>query len=139
MLFRSTKLVLLPMIVWWGMFLPFKRYAPMWNWNRWCTACIIALIISIILIPLLYYFYSEAFGVHLLVIDLLILLIAIGCGQLASRHYYCHANGASAWMGLLVILFILSVFAYWTFFTPHLPLFYDKSKGIYGYGLLISF
>ena len=94
----------------------------------------ISLLVSLITMPALYYFYTGAFGVELLWVDILILLCVIAFGQLLGLHTYRHGKGIPAGLVLILLAAIVLVFMWFTFFPPHLPLFQDgvtKSYGIH--------
>ena len=73
---EHCKMVLLPVILWWGLYYIFKGRAHGIDKNKWGTGALVSLVASLFCIPLLFYFYTEAFGVELLWVDILLLLIA---------------------------------------------------------------
>ena len=90
---------------------------------------------GLLLIPLLYYGYTGALGVHIAWVDIAIFFVADGAaflleGCLARR---LPARGgplqavAAAMFAALAVLFV-----WWTYAPPHLPVFLDPVKGIYG-------
>lgn len=131
-IWEHLKLVVLPIICWWGIYdlTEGKNYNI--NKNPWFTGAIIALITALITIPLGYYFYTGAFGIELLAIDIALLLIAIFIGQVIGLHIYRHSNGIPVRLSILVMLGILVVFIIFTFNPPHLPMFLDTIGNQYG-------
>src|SRR5574344_326861 len=69
-IYEHTKLSIIPLFLFYT--IGYLRFKP--NKNKWLLSYIISLIISVITIPLLYYFYTKAFGFHSLIIDILIYL-----------------------------------------------------------------
>lgn len=129
---EHLKMVLLPIILWWSIyyFTRGKKYNI--DINKWFTSALISLIIAIISIPLMHYFYTNAFGIESVIIDITILLISILLGQLIALHYYNYGKGVNYILAMFIIVFNIGVFMYFTFNPPHFPLFMDKKTGQYG-------
>ena len=127
---EHTKLGILPIFLWWSLYYLFRKYNL--NTNKWFTASLLSMLTSIISIPMLYYFYTQAFGVQSVVADVLILLVAVGIGQLLGLHYYEYGKGTDYRIALGLIVFIIILFAFLTIFTPKLPLFQDSIDRSYG-------
>ena len=131
-IWEHNKMVVLPPILFWILFYSIKGKSFSINKNRWFTAAFIAIITMLITIPLLYYFYTQAFGVELLWVDILILLVAIILGQLMGLHFYKHSKGITWYIPLLLLCSIIFLFAIFTYYPPHIPLFMDPQTGVYG-------
>ena len=129
-IFEHTKMVVFPIFLWWSLFYLFRK--DNLDTNKWFMAALLSMLTSIISIPMLYYFYTEAFGVQSLVVDVLILLVAVGCGQLLGLHYYQYGKGIDYRLTLGLMVFIIMLFAFLTIFTPKLPLFQDSIDRSYG-------
>ncbi|GLC29614.1 hypothetical protein bsdE14_10240 [Clostridium omnivorum] len=93
---------------------------------------LVALLTALITIPLLFYFYTRAFGVELLVVDILLLFLALLLGQLAGLHFYKYHKGINSLIAISILLIIIFIFILFTFYPPHLPLFRDSNTGKYG-------
>lgn len=71
---------------------------------------------------------------EILIVDILIFLVAIVAGQLASykimtlSSFPKYANIIS----LIFIVLLASILMLFTFFPPHLPIFFDGISGTYG-------
>ena len=128
--FEHTKMVALPIFLWWGIYylVNKQKLRP----NAWFTAALISMVTAIVSIPLLYYFYTGAFGVHLLWADIAILFFALLLGQLLGLHYYRHGKGINCTAAVLIMVFILILFAFFTVIPPKLPIFQDSITGAYG-------
>ncbi len=129
---EHNKMVVLPPILFWITFYFIKGKQFGIDKNKWFTSALIAVLTMIIIIPIFYYFYTGAFGIEALWIDILILLIANILGQLVALHFYKHAKGINWFISLSLLLFIIFIFAIFTYYTPHIPLFIDTITGTYG-------
>ena len=129
---EHCKLALWPLILWWTLFYFIKggKYAV--NKNKWFGAALFSLITYLFTVPLLFYFYTEAVGVELLWADILIFLLSLLFGQTLALHYYRKGRGINYMCVILIFAVIVILFAVFTFFTPHLPIFMDPITGTYG-------
>lgn len=131
-MWEHLKMVLIPVILWWVLYYYFKGGNYSINKNKWFQSALVALIISLLTIPMLYYFYNQAFGVELLVVDIIILLLAITFGQLLGLHIYRHGKGVNSSIITIVFIVLIAMFMIFTFYPPHIPLFKDSISGEYG-------
>jgi len=129
---EHCKMVVLPTILWWTIYYIAMAKKKGIDKNKWFTAALSSLVVSIITIPFIFYFYTNAFGIESLVVDIMILLIAVTLGQLAGFHIFVFGKGINAKISIALIIAILIIFIVFTFSTPHLPIFLDKSTGSYG-------
>ena len=129
---EHQKMVLLPVIGWWTIVFLLKGTRDRINKRKWFTGSIASLIVSIMTIPFMFYFYSEAFGVHLLIVDVLILLLAFIGGQCIGFHFYKYSKGIAFYVSMIVTIVILLIFILFTFNPPLLPWFKDSLTGQYG-------
>lgn len=124
--FEHLKMIPVPMIGWWSIFYIFKKNEIFVN--AWFSATLIAMITACITVPLIFYFYTQAFGIESVVIDILILLIAIALGQVFGLHYYRHGKGVHYLLAITIMILIIIIFAVFTVYPPNLPIFIDSSK-----------
>lgn len=129
-IFEHMKLALLPTLLWWALY-PIKHKQGI-DKNAWFTAGFISMLVSSLLMPMLYYFYTGAFGVELMVVDIVILLICLCAGQLLGLHFYRHGKGLPFRISLLLMLTLVILFAILTIIPPPLPMFQDPLTGLYG-------
>ena len=87
---------------------------------------------ALLTIPLVFYFYTQAFGVELLWVDIALLFASLLLGQLMGLHVYRHGGGLSTALVLVLFAVIVLAFVVFTFFPPRIPLFRDSSTGLYG-------
>lgn len=129
---EHCKMVVLPMIVFWVLSYLRLRKGRLIERNRWFTGALAALLASILTIPLLFYFYTSAFGIESIIIDIIILLVAIVWGQMLGYHVYQYGKSMPFKLSIFFIIAILLVFIVFTFKTPQLPIFRDPVTGTYG-------
>lgn len=129
---EHLKMILIPTICWWAIYYVLRGYKYKINANKWFTGLLVSLVSSMFTIMFVFYFYTEAFGVELIIVDILILLLANIVGQLLGLHFYRYATGIDVQIAIVIIVFIVTVFIVFTFNPPHLPLFLDSSTGTYG-------
>jgi len=120
---EHTKMVVLPLILWWSLFYLTQGQRLSINIDAWFTSLLASLLVSILLLPFLYYFYTEAFGVSFLWVDILILLIALTFGQLLGLHVLRYSIGIDHKQVMGIIAGILLFYALTTIHPPKLPLF----------------
>lgn len=132
-IWEHSKMVLWPVILWWLLYYCFRGKRYQIDKNKWFTSALVALMTSLITMPLLYYFYTGAFGVELLWVDISILLFAVLFGQLLGLHTYRYGKGVNANFILVIFVLVVLLFMLFTYFPPHLPLFQDGVTGDYGF------
>ena len=131
---EHSKLVLLPVILWWWLYYAFRKDKQPIDKKKWFAGALASLTVSLLAMPLLYYFYTGAFGKEILWVDILILLLALTLGQLCGLHFCRYAKGISPSAAGIAFACILFLFALFTFCPPHIPWFRDAVSG--GYGIL---
>ena len=97
------------------------------------AAALFAMPVTIIV---LFYGYTTLTGIENVFIDILIFLVAVACGQLIS-YKILKAGPLPVWLtGLSVFLIIALgfIYAFFTFYPPHVPFFMDENTG--GYGII---
>ena len=88
----------------------------------------------------LFYLYTAILGTSLLIIDILTFYIAIIVGQLVTYKLYNSsplAEKLNKYSSTVLIGFIIILITF-TFYPPHIPLFYDAESGGYGIFALIT-
>ena len=128
-IYEHTKLVIFPLVV----FYIYGYFNVKPDLNKWINTFLIALFTSIIIIPMLYYFYTTAFGFESVIIDILIFFISITLSQLLAFHYYNKGNiTLDTKVIIILLLTYLIINIMFTFNPPKLPIFYDKTTDTYG-------
>lgn len=100
--------------------------------NKWFTGGLVSLLVSIITMPMLFYFYRGALGIELLWVDILIFFLSVLFGQLLGLHFYRHSKGINWIVALLLMILVILFFAVVTFFPIEIPMFKDSNSGQYG-------
>lgn len=126
--FEHMKMVPVPVLIWW--LIGYFKYKP--DKDIWFTSCLLSLIVGTAMVPLIYYFYTSAFGVEIMIVDILILFVAVLFAQLLSLHYYNYAKAIDYRLALGIIIVIIVMFALLTLAPPKLPIFKSAADGSYG-------
>lgn len=137
-IWEHSKMVIWPVILWWLLYFGFRGRQYDIEKSSWYAGALGALVTALIAMPMLYYFYTAAFGVELLWVDIVILLAALALGQLMGLHIYRRSNGLPPALALLIFAAIILVFSLFTFYPPHVPLFQDGMTGTYGMEAFLS-
>ena len=116
-----SKMGVLPVFIWWFIFYLFRKKDLFVN--AWFTSALIAMISAIIAIPMLFYFYSQAFGIEYLIFYILILLASLAIGQILGLHYYRHGKGIEYHFAIFLMIVIIILFAFFTINPPAFPIF----------------
>lgn len=129
---EHCKMVVVPVILWWGLYYIFRGKKDKINGNKWFTAALLALLTAIFTMPMSYYFYTQALGIALLAVDIFLLFFVLILGQSLGLHYYKYSQGINMWIALSLMLTVVIIFAAFTFYPPHLPIFMDGISHTYG-------
>lgn len=132
---EHTKMVLLPVIFWWTVYYLIKGKENNIDKNKWFTGSLAALLTALATIPLIYYFYTGAFGVEILAVDIIILFISVLFGQISGLHFYKYCKGINSFIVIFIFIVIIAIYIIFTFYPPHLPVFIDGIIGKYGMNL----
>ncbi len=128
---EHTKM-LLPIMIWWIFLYIIKGKKYSLDINKWFTGMLVSFTASLIFMLFAYYFYTGAFGVEILIVDILILLMSITVGQLLGYTVFMRSKGINVYVTMELVLLIIIVYVVWTLNPPKLPLFFDKEAGKYG-------
>jgi len=101
---------------------------------RFFAARAVALPIALLLIPALFYFMKEGFGVESLPVDIGNFLVACIAYEVIAMRLEARHPAIAKWnaVGIAVLIGIFALFVVFTFMPPHLPLFLDTPTGGYG-------
>ena len=122
-IWEHTKLLFFPTVLWYTLYYFFsgKKLRP--NYTQWLTSCTLSVIVGILSIPLIFYFYTEAFGIELLIVDILILLFSVALGQITAHHSYIYSFSIKQYISISILIFIAILYIIFSLFPPSLPLF----------------
>jgi len=140
---EHMKMSLWPVLGWWLIYYAIKRKKHNINGQAWFTATFAALIVTLITLPLVFYFYRFAFGIPMgtpyqsagtfaLFFDMFILLLANTFGQLLGLHLYKRYKGINIIIPITAMSFIVIAFAFFTFRQPQIPLFFNYLNNHFG-------
>lgn len=122
-IWEHSKMVLLPIILWWSIYYIITNNKNPIDKHKWFSGALASLIVALITIPLLYYFYTEAFAIKSLFIDILLLFISLSLGQLMGLHFYKHSKGIPLFISIIIFILLIIIFILFTFCPPNFPIF----------------
>ena len=95
------------------------------------TAAVYAMPVAIIVF---FYAYTTITGTENLIVDIVIFIVAVALGQLASYRILTISRLPSSfsWLALTFLIILAVIYGLFTFYTPHVPFFMDAESGIYG-------
>ncbi|MGD9143034.1 MAG: DUF6512 family protein [Dehalococcoidia bacterium] len=102
--------------------------------ENYFTARAVAVYVMPLVILALFYTYTELTGWESLAADIIIFVVAIAAGQLAS-YKIMTLNRLPRWMNYVSIGLMVSlalVYGLLTFYPPHISMFLDSNAGVYG-------
>jgi hypothetical protein len=131
---EHLKLVFYPIMVWWIIFYFKARKQDNFSEEKWMVSTAAAVLSSVLTIVCFFYFYTGAFAVEFLALDIFSSLLAVAVGQLLAYHIYKYSKPwkAASIMSLMIVIAMLIMFVVFTYKAPNVPLFRDKNTGSYG-------
>ncbi len=127
--FEHTKMVPFPLYMWWGIYYFFNRHFL--DLDIWITAAFVSMISSCFFMIVLFYFYTGAFGVQYLYVDIMLLFVALLIGH--AFALLCFKAKLS--LGVIALPLVIGtslLFVLFTLIPPRLPVFRDSIDGQYG-------
>ncbi|MFW9829986.1 MAG: DUF6512 family protein, partial [Candidatus Thorarchaeota archaeon] len=102
--------------------------------NNFILGKTISFLISIGTILIVFYAYTAILGTELLIIDILSFVLGVIIGQLVSYKILAIEKLSIWYRNASWVIFIGFgiLFAVFTYFPPHLPIFLDSESGLYG-------
>lgn len=109
--------------------------------KKWIIAAAVSAFMAPLIVVLLFYGYTGAFGFQSVIVDIAIAYISYFLALSLSLHVYKYVNPSSikVWASIIFIIAMAIVFIVFTFNPPHIPLFLDTTTGTYGIAFLNSF
>jgi hypothetical protein len=104
--------------------------------NNFFIAKAIGLYVMPVVIAAIFYAYTAIFGEEILIVDILIFLVAVVLGQLASYKILTLKQWPRwlGWLGVVMVVLLAAAFGVFTFYPPELGIFRDAVSG--GYGII---
>ena len=128
---EHLKIAFWPALIWAGIeYRPLKDSVKNFTFAKAAGIYVMPLVITG-----LFYAYTSATGREILAVDIVIFVVAIALGQLASYRILISPRQLPDWSGKLAVAGLISLavlFIVFTFNTPHTPLFLDPGSGTYG-------
>lgn len=120
--FEHTKLLILPTFLWYIISYIFTKDSI--DKNKYFTSMIISLVVSIILIPLLFYFVKEGLSINSGIVNIAIFFLSGLFGQLLAYHHYKYENKSFSKLIIISISILLIItYIYFSNFPLNLPIF----------------
>lgn len=129
-IFEHMKLAPLPTAIWFIGAAVLAKDKP--ERDKWFAAMLISQLTSVLLIPLIFYGYTQALGVESTLVDILIFLASTAAGQLLAAHFYRYGKAPDYRVSVALSALLIALFAFLTVRPPRLPIFSDPVSGAYG-------
>lgn len=100
----------------------------------WCVK-LIGILLSLALVPLMYYTYTGILGVNADWFNITIFFLAAGIGYFLETKAFQKGVVCPLpdWAAIGILCLIAAVFTVFTFLPPEIPFFRDPQTGTYGY------
>lgn len=85
-IFEHTKLIFIPLLIVYLFY--FLKNKDKLDYDKYFFSMLVSIILGVLLVPMIYYFYTESFGITSLVFDILITFIALSFSNLLFYNYY---------------------------------------------------
>ena len=129
-IFEHSKLLLTPLILFWGMLFLFVKNNI--NYNSFFFAMLISIVVSIATMIAFYYTYKGSLGNNYELMNILDLLVSLIVGQVVASHVYTYSYNVPYYFSIALIVIIFALFIYLTFKPIKIPLFFDKKSKTFG-------
>ncbi len=100
--------------------------------NFWCIK-LIGMLLSILLIPTLYYTINGVFGGTPDWVNIAIFFVVTAWVYIVETMYFNKNNISYRFPAFYVLVFVALIFVLFTFVPPHIPLFQDPLTQTYGF------
>jgi hypothetical protein len=131
---EHLKFMFFPFLIWWIVMYLIKNKKCTIPLNTWIVSAAFSLVVAPMTVALSFYSYTGAFGIHSLLIDILLVPLSYFIALCMASHFleYSRPNKWVAMISVAVIAAILTIFILFTLNPPHLPVFYDAVTQTYG-------
>lgn len=127
-IWEHTKLTMFPLFILYIIFYAILRKKIDIDKEKWFTCMLINVILSVILIPLLYYFVRYGLGIESLILNIVILLMSLVISTLIARHFYIYGKGINVTISLCLMAFIVFIYILFTYSKCNLPIFSEPRQ-----------
>lgn len=133
-IFEHLKLGTIPLTLWWIISYYILKKKQGIDYRRWFFCAGISVLMIPIIISTFYYTYTGALGITSLILDIFSLLFALMVAQCLALHLYKRliSTNEKFYIGIFILIVILTATIIFTFNPPHLPIFKDSSTNLYG-------
>lgn len=124
-IFEHTKLIFIPLMLFYSLYYFFKKYKI--DSDRYFFTLLLTILLGILLVPMLYYFYTESFGFESFIIDISITYIVFFICNLFFYNYYTLYNFyLKKEISFFLIFLIFTFYIYTSLYLINLPIFIPK-------------
>jgi len=131
---EHLKFMFFPNLAWWIIMYYIQKRKCTINLQKWIIAAASALVAAPLLVILLFYSYTGALGIESVIVDIALVFICFFTALRLAFHLYAHVRPSTlrVTLSIAAIVLIFLAFLIFTFYPPHIPLFYDTTTGTYG-------
>lgn len=124
-IWEHTKLAFFPLVFLYSVYylVCFKKTDI--DKEKWFTCMLLNIIISVLLIPMLYYFINSGLGIENTFVNIMILLVSLVLGGLISAHFYKYGRGINFVLSICITVFLVFIYILFTYSKVDLPMFYE--------------
>lgn len=124
-IWEHTKLAFFPLVFLYSVYylVCFKKTDI--DKEKWFTCMLLNIIISVLLIPMLYYFINSGLGIENTFVNIMILLVSLVIGALISAHFYKYGRGINFVLSICITVFLVFIYILFTYSKVDLPMFYE--------------
>lgn len=124
-IWEHTKLSFFPLLVLYSVYYIVCYKKTDIDKEKWFTCMLLNVLISVLLIPMLYYFINSGFGIENTFVNIMVLLVSLVIGSLISAHFYKYGRGINFVLSVCIAVFLIFIYILFTFSKVNLPMFYE--------------
>lgn len=127
---EHLKFMFFPFLLWWIAIYQIKNKKCETSLSTWIVSAAISLVVAPLLVVLIFYSYTGAFGIESVLIDILLVFICYFIALCVASHFlkYSAPNKWAAVISVIGIVMMFIMFVVFTIEPPGLPIFYNNSN-----------
>lgn len=124
-IWEHLKLGTIPIILWWSISYLVLKKKIIIDLNKWILCTGVSVVLIQIVITNFYYFYTGAFGIESLVLDIFSLLLALIVAQFMALHLYKNLTNSKGllYMGAVLIIIVILSTIIFSYYPCKIPIF----------------
>lgn len=121
-IFEHTKLIATPLLIFYIIYYIKNKYNI--DKGLYFFSSMLSIVLGILLIPMLYYGYSESIGRDIMIIDILITYVVLYiCNIHFYTYYKSHSLHFKPWLSIFILTLIYTLYIYTYYNFIDLPIF----------------